>query len=172
MTLEQQNILSDEYKSFMYFLHAMISMSKWSQSLNVWIHTLEGSGYWLQAKRDIQSCQVSTQSGLTACKTQAHFEESCTLWPLPACIKFWTKNVHFAWPLPVTLFSPFLNRWELSLGHRVFCSQPTVIWADSSFTECWYKSAIDVCMHTNGLAKHIKRQKKITAFYSFIRHVH
>lgn len=37
MTLEQQNILSDEYKSFMYFLHAMISMSKWSQSLNVWV---------------------------------------------------------------------------------------------------------------------------------------
>lgn len=37
MKLEQQNILSDEYKSFMYFLHAMISMSKWSQSLNVWV---------------------------------------------------------------------------------------------------------------------------------------
>lgn len=37
MTLEQQNILSDEYKSFMNFLHAMISMSKWSQSLNMWV---------------------------------------------------------------------------------------------------------------------------------------
>jgi hypothetical protein len=62
MTLEQQNILSDEYKSFMYFLHAMISMTKWSQSQ-------KKPGCWRGqatdwANRDIQPCQVSTPSGL------------------------------------------------------------------------------------------------------------
>lgn len=170
MTLEQQNILSDEYKSVMYFLLAMIHMSKWSH------HWMCGYAwrvrYGLQANRDIQSCQVSTQSGLTACKTKAHFEESCTLWPLPACIKSWTKNVHFAWPLPVTLFSPFLNHWELSLGHRVFCPQPTVIWADSYF----YTMLIQIshrCVHAHKWpCETHQKAKKITAFYSFIRDVH
>lgn len=55
MTLEEQNILSDEYKSFMYFLCAMISMSKWSQSANTW-GVPEGSGHCLKANRDIFNC--------------------------------------------------------------------------------------------------------------------
>lgn len=54
MTLEEQNILSDEYKSFMYFLCAMISMSKWSQSLNTWC-VPEGSGHCLKANKDIST---------------------------------------------------------------------------------------------------------------------
>lgn len=54
MTLEEQNILSDEYKSFMYFLCAVISMSKWSQSLNTWsVHERSDNG--LKANRDIST---------------------------------------------------------------------------------------------------------------------
>lgn len=54
MTLEEQNILSDEYKSFMYFPRAMISMSKWSQSLNTW-GVPERSDHCLKANRDIST---------------------------------------------------------------------------------------------------------------------
>lgn len=132
----------------------------WVSGLNHWICGCTWRVRLLTPSNQGHSIMPSYHSVRTAFKRQAHFGESCTSWTLAACIKSWTKKCPLCLTSSCYSLLSFLKLLRASfLWARGFPLKWQQYEQTAPFNKGWYRLAMDMWMHTNGLPKCNKKLK-------------